>query len=85
MCIFSLKWICQSVLEHIKSKKLPQVIIPPLYFEQIIENGRTLFDECGVWKSLFINPNRTAMVPCWKFNAKENVYNSLLTQMSFLL
>jgi MoaA/NifB/PqqE/SkfB family radical SAM enzyme len=69
--------VCTSVLEYIKSKKLPHVMIPPLYFEQIIKYGRTMFDECGVWKSLFVNPNGTVMVPCWKFNAKENTYSLL--------
>src|SRR5437867_11999836 len=39
--------VCKSVLEHIHAKKDPQVMIPPQYFEQIIEHGRGLYDECG--------------------------------------
>ena len=69
--------VCQSVLEHIKSRKYPQIMIPPQYFEQIIEYGRGMFDECGVWKSIFVNGNGTVMVPCWKYTSSENSYNLL--------
>jgi len=69
--------VCQSVLEHIHSKKDPQVMIPPQYFEQIMEHGRGLFDECGVWKSIFVNGNGTVMVPCWKYNDPKNTYSLL--------
>jgi MoaA/NifB/PqqE/SkfB family radical SAM enzyme len=69
--------VCQSVLEHIHSKEDPQVMIPPQYFEQIIEHGRGMFDECGVWKSIFVNGNGTVMVPCWKYSKPENTYNLL--------
>lgn len=69
--------VCQSVLEHIKSRKDPQIMIPPQYFEQIISHGRGLYDECGVWKSIFVNGNGTVMVPCWKYNQPSNVYNLL--------
>lgn len=69
--------VCKSVLEHIKSDKYPKVMIPPQYFEQILEHGRGVFDECGVWKSVFVNANGTVMVPCWKFNSPANTYNLL--------
>lgn len=69
--------VCQSVLEHIRSKEDPQVMIPPQYFEQIIEHGRGMYDECGVWKSIFVNGNGTVMVPCWKYSKPENTYNLL--------
>ena len=69
--------VCESVLEHIRKGKYPQVMIPPLYFEQIIEHGRGVFDECGVWKSIFVNGNGTVMVPCWKYTSPENSYNLL--------
>ncbi|MGI0021010.1 MAG: radical SAM protein [Nitrososphaera sp.] len=69
--------VCRSILEHIKSGRSPQVMIPSAYFEQIIEHGRGLFDECGVWKSIFVNGNGTVMVPCWKFNSPENTYSLL--------
>lgn len=69
--------VCQSVLEHIKSNKYPKVMIPPQYFEQIIEHGRGIFDECGVWKSVFVNANGTVMVPCWKYHNPINTYNLL--------
>ncbi|MEW6044647.1 MAG: radical SAM protein [Thermoproteota archaeon] len=69
--------VCKSVLEHIKSERYPRVMIPPLYFEQILEHGRGIFDECGVWKSVFVNANGTVMVPCWKFNNPDNTYNIL--------
>ena len=69
--------ICENVLEHIKSKKYPQIMLPPQYFEQILEHGRAVFDECGVWKSLFVNANASVMVPCWKYISPENSYNLL--------
>jgi MoaA/NifB/PqqE/SkfB family radical SAM enzyme len=69
--------VCKSVLEHIKSEEYPQVMIPPQYFEQIQQYGRGIFDECGVWKSAFVNANGTVMVPCWKFNSPANIYNIL--------
>ncbi len=69
--------VCQSVLEHIHSKEDPQVMIPPQYFEQIIKYGRGVYDECGVWKSIFVNGNGTVMVPCWKYNSPENTYSLL--------
>jgi hypothetical protein len=52
-------------------------MIPPQYFHQIIEHGRGMYDECGVWKSIFVNGNGTVMVPCWKFDSPENIYNLL--------
>ncbi|HJT09800.1 MAG TPA: radical SAM protein [Candidatus Nitrosotalea sp.] len=69
--------VCESVLEHIHSKEDPQVMIPPQYFEQIIKHGRGVYDECGVWKSIFVNGNGTVIVPCWKYNSPENTYNLL--------
>ncbi|MBI5377184.1 MAG: radical SAM protein [Thaumarchaeota archaeon] len=69
--------VCEGVLEHIKSRKYPQVMIPPQYFEQIIEHGRGVFDECGVWKSIFVNGNGTVMVPCWKYTSPENSHSLL--------
>lgn len=69
--------VCESILQRIKSRKPPQIMIPPQYFEQILRDGRTNFEECGVWKSVFVNPNGTVMVPCWKFNSKENIYSLL--------
>ena len=74
--------VCQSVLEHIKSRKYPQIMIPPQYFEQIIEYGRGMFDECGVWKSIFVNGNGTVMVPCWKYTSPENSYSLLENSIS---
>ena len=69
--------VCRSVLEHIKSGNFPRVMIPQQYFEQILEHGRGIFDECGVWKSVFVNANGTVMVPCWKFNSPSNTYSLL--------
>ncbi|MEM3008373.1 MAG: radical SAM protein [Candidatus Nitrosotenuis sp.] len=69
--------VCKSILEHIKSQRYPKVMIPPQYFEQILEHGRAIFDECGVWKSVFVNANGTVMVPCWKFNSPANTYSIL--------
>ncbi|MGI0029865.1 MAG: radical SAM protein [Nitrososphaera sp.] len=69
--------VSESILQHLRSHDPPQVMIPPEYFQQIIEHGRGLFNECGVWKSVFVNGNGTVMVPCWKFNSPENTYSLL--------
>ncbi len=69
--------VCKSVLEHIQSREDPQVMIPLQYFEQIIEHGRGMYDECGVWKSIFVNGNGTVMVPCWKYSSPQNTYSLL--------
>lgn len=69
--------VCKSILDYVKSHSSPQIMIPAQYFEQIIEHGRGIFDECGVWKSVFVNGNGSIMVPCWKFNSPENTYNLL--------
>ena len=69
--------VCESILDYRRKHASPQIMIPPQYFEQIIEHGRGLFDECGVWKSVFVNGNGTVLVPCWKFNSPQNTYNLL--------
>jgi len=69
--------VCSSVLDYGRKHSSPQIMIPPQYFQQIIEHGRGMYDECGVWKSIFVNGNGTVMVPCWKFNSPENTYNLL--------
>lgn len=69
--------VCKSILDYVKSHSYPQIMIPTQYFEQIIEYGRGIFAECGVWKSIFVNGNGSVMVPCWKFNSSENTYNLL--------
>lgn len=69
--------ICESVLDHIKSQKLPNVMLPPQYFQQIIDHGRGIFDECGVWKSIYVNGDGTVIVPCWKYNNPQNTFNLL--------
>jgi MoaA/NifB/PqqE/SkfB family radical SAM enzyme len=69
--------VSESILDYGKKHSSPQIMIPPQYFEQIIEYGRGIFDECGVWKSIFVNGDGTVMVPCWKFNSKENTYSLL--------
>jgi MoaA/NifB/PqqE/SkfB family radical SAM enzyme len=69
--------VCESILDYRKRHSTPQIMIPTQYFEQIIEHGRGIFDECGVWKSIFVNGNGTVLVPCWKFNSPQNTYNLL--------
>ena len=69
--------VCESILDYGKKHVFPRIIIPSQYFEQIIKYGRGVFDECGVWKSVFVNGNGTVMVPCWKFNNTENIYSLL--------
>jgi len=69
--------VCESILDYKKKNSSLQIMIPSEYFEQIIKYGRTVFDECGVWKSIFVNGDGTVKVPCWKFNNSENIYNLL--------
>lgn len=69
--------VCESILDYSKKHDSPRILIPSEYFEQIIKYGLGVFDECGVWKSVFVNGNGTVMVPCWKFNNTENIYSLL--------
>jgi MoaA/NifB/PqqE/SkfB family radical SAM enzyme len=69
--------VCESILDYQSKNESPQIMIPQEYFQQIIEHGRGVFDECGVWKSIFVNGNGTVMVPCWKFNGPENTFSLL--------
>src|ERR671922_1068737 len=69
--------VSESILDYMGKHDSPQIMIPPEYFQQIIEHGRGVFDECGVWKSIFVNGNGTVMVPCWKFSSPENTYSLL--------
>ncbi|HYG00314.1 MAG TPA: radical SAM protein [Candidatus Saccharimonadales bacterium] len=69
--------VCESILEYSKRKSKPRIMIPDLYFKQILENGHVQFDECGVWKSIFVNGDGSVLVPCWKFKGPENTYNLL--------
>ena len=69
--------VSESVLDYMKKPGSLPLMIPQEYFQQVIEHGRTVFDECGVWKSVFVNGDGTVMVPCWKFNSAENVYSLL--------
>lgn len=69
--------VCKSVLSYMKRHDSLPMLIPQEYFEQIMEHGRTFFNECGVWKSIFVNGNGSVMVPCWKFNSPENTYSLL--------
>jgi MoaA/NifB/PqqE/SkfB family radical SAM enzyme len=69
--------VCKKVLDYMKKPDSVQLLIPPEYFQQIIEHGRTVFNECGIWKSVFVNGNGTVIVPCWKFNNPENTYSLL--------
>ncbi len=69
--------VCKSILDYTARHESPQVMIPSEYFQQIIEHGRGVFNECGVWKSVFVNGNGTVMVPCWKFNKPENTFSLL--------
>jgi MoaA/NifB/PqqE/SkfB family radical SAM enzyme len=81
----TVKIVCKSILEHIKSGQYPKIMLPPQYFEQILEHGRGMFDECGVWKSVFVNANGTVMVPCWKYNTPESTFNILQNSIEQIL
>ena len=69
--------VCESILDYGRKHNRPRIIIPTEYFRQIIENGYATFDECGVWKSLFVNSDGSVLVPCWKYKKPENIYNLL--------
>jgi MoaA/NifB/PqqE/SkfB family radical SAM enzyme len=73
--------VCRSVLDYMKKPGSLHMLISPDYFQQIIKHGRTHFDECGVWKSIFVNGNGTVIVPCWKYNSPENTYSLLETSI----
>lgn len=73
----TMKQVSESVLDYMKKPNSLPIMIPPEYFQQVIDHGRAIFDECGVWKSVFVNGDGTVVVPCWKFNSPENIYNLL--------
>jgi len=73
----TMKQVSRSVLDYMKKSNSLPIMMPPEYFSQVIEFGRTIFDECGVWKSVFVNGDGTVKVPCWKFNDPDNTYNLL--------
>jgi MoaA/NifB/PqqE/SkfB family radical SAM enzyme len=73
----TMKEVCRSILDYMKRPQALPLMIPSEYFMQIMEHGHGVFDECGVWKSVFINGNGTVLVPCWKFNSPENRYSLL--------
>lgn len=73
----TMKKVSRSVLDYMSKPGSLPLMIPQEYFRQVIEHGRTVFDECGVWKSVFVNGDGTVMVPCWKFNGPDNTYSLL--------
>ncbi len=73
--------VCKSIIDYKKNHNTPRIMIPQEYFEQIMEHGRGIYDECGVWKSIFVNGNGTVLVPCWKYNSPQNTYNLLETSI----
>jgi len=74
--------VSESILEHARSGKEPFILIPESYWKEIITYGRTVFDECGVWKSMFVNADGTVMVPCWRF--KDNAYSLLEHDIEYI-
>ena len=67
----------KSILDYMNKPNSLPLMIPREYFQQVMKYGRTIFDECGVWKSVFVNGNGTVLVPCWKFNSPDNTFNLL--------
>lgn len=62
--------VCESILDYTKHNSDPYILMPRLYWEQMLEYGRAVFDECGVWKSAVVNADGT-VAPCWKFDTPE--------------
>jgi len=58
--------VCESIIDYQKHHNDPYIMMPRLYWEQILRYGRALFDQCGVWKSVVLNADGTVS-PCWKF------------------
>jgi MoaA/NifB/PqqE/SkfB family radical SAM enzyme len=73
----TMKQVSRSVLDYMSKPSSLPLMIPQEYFRQVVEHGRTVFDECGVWKSVFVNGDGTVMVPCWKFDGPDNTYSLL--------
>ncbi|MGD1835761.1 MAG: radical SAM/SPASM domain-containing protein [Nitrososphaeraceae archaeon] len=69
--------VCESILDYRRKHSSPKIMIPDEYFQQIITHGRGIYDECGVWKSIFVNANGNVLVPCWKYDSPDNTYNLL--------
>lgn len=73
----TIRKIAESILNYSKTHDLPYIGIPPLYWKQIIDFGRPLFKECGVWKSVTIQADGAVRVPCWKLAVPTQSYNIL--------
>ncbi|MEM2856531.1 MAG: radical SAM protein [Candidatus Nitrosocaldaceae archaeon] len=63
----SMEEVCISILDYMKRHRDPTILMPEAYWEQILRYGRGIFDECGVWKSIVIEPDG-GVAPCWKFS-----------------
>jgi MoaA/NifB/PqqE/SkfB family radical SAM enzyme len=74
--------VCNSIIDYMKRHDDPFILIPESYWRQIMAYGRAVFDECGVWKSMFINADGTVMVPCWRF--KDNAYSMLEYDVDYI-
>lgn len=64
--------VCESIIDYSKHKSDPYILMPRLYFEQILKYGRTIFDECKVWRSVVVDADG-GVSPCWKFHDKVSI------------
>ena len=73
--------ICESILDYGKKHSSPQIMIPPQYFEQIIKHGRGVYDECGVWKSIFINANGMVNVTMFGSSIPRKIHSTFWSNL----
>lgn len=66
------KKVARAIIDYIKKNEDPFIALPMKYWEQILQYGRSTFDECGAWKTLFIQPDGSVIMPCFNFDSPEN-------------
>ena len=70
-----LKKLARGVLDYMKRRDKPYIGTPPLYWKQILEYGRPIYDRCRTWRGITVQADGTVRIPCWKFAVPTEVFN----------
>jgi MoaA/NifB/PqqE/SkfB family radical SAM enzyme len=73
----TIRQIAQGILKYMNTHDAPRIGVPSLYWRQIVDFGRPVFKECGVWKGLTVLADGSVRVPCWKLAVPTQSYNIL--------
>jgi MoaA/NifB/PqqE/SkfB family radical SAM enzyme len=70
--LYMRKKVAKAVIDYTRKNEDPFIALPTKYWEQILEYGHTTFNECGAWKTLFVRPDGSVLMPCFRFDLPEN-------------